>query len=156
MNPQVEDLKRIYKEAKDRCDDAISVRNRVGLELAEAVASAPPEDEKPPPKRKPKKKAPPGGRKTNVDRAAKEYAGYEPKSFGCLCGCGEDCNGNFVRGHHHRLNAIVAAVDAEALDFEKIPTHAHDYVSKHIDCGKALKDSCMQFHNAALRDEPAE
>lgn len=152
MNPQVEELLERFKEAKNDCLMAAQTRDNIAFLLAEAVSSAPPEEPAPPPKKKPRKKAPPGGRKTNVERAAKEYADYEPAASGCLCGCGEDCNGSFVRGHHHRLNAIVAAVDAGSLPFNTISPHAWYHVRSHADSSEHMKERCVE----AIRDQSCE
>lgn len=156
MNPQVEELLEQFKQAKANCELAISIRNKIGIELAEAIASAPPEEPIPAPKKKPKKKAPPGGRKTNVDRAAKEYMNYEPKASGCLCGCGEEVTGKFVRGHHHRLRAIVDAVEADKLSIDTIPLHAREHVRTSMDCSSALKQDLDPEDDEPSDGRPSE
>ena len=69
-------------------------------------------------------------RKPNHGNAAKKYADFEPAESGCLCGCGDDApeGTSFIVGHHRRLFAIVGAVEAGLLDFDKIAPHSYEYL----------------------------
>ena len=76
-----------------------------------------------------------GKRTPNHKAAAVRYADWEPATTGCLSGSGEEVpqGGRFSKGGQHKLTAIAGAVNAGELDFDKIATHAYQYL---LDSGK--------------------
>ena len=76
-----------------------------------------------------------GTRTPNHKGAAQRYADWEPASSGCLSGSGEEVpqGGRFAKGGQHKLTAIAGAVNAGELDFDKIASHAYQYL---LDSGK--------------------
>lgn len=76
-----------------------------------------------------------GKRTPNHKGAAERYKDWEPASSGCLSGSGDEVpqGGRFSKGGQHKLTAIAGAVNAGELDFDKIATHAYQYL---LDSGK--------------------
>jgi hypothetical protein len=79
----------------------------------------------------PKKRTRPKSKEPDHDATAKRYAGFEPRSTGCLCGCGKDVDEgtNFVKGHQNRLRSIALAVAAGKLPADKMSTAGGDYAN---------------------------
>lgn len=106
---------------------AIAYRLVTGISIEEEVFEEETSELEPEETSAPKKR---GTRTPNHKKAAEKYASWEPSSSGCLSGSGEEppSGGRFASGGQHVLTAIAGAVNAGELDFDKIASHAYQYL----------------------------